>query len=101
MSDSLVIGASGLVGGYLLRRLQQEGEAVTGTYYGSPFPGGTALDICCLEQTLLAIKQSHPGCIYLAAALPNVDYCEHHPAESYRINVCGTVNVARAASELG
>lgn len=90
MADALIIGASGLVGGELMRQLP---DAV-GTYHQHS-PGGNLhrLDIAdwvAIDRLMSVVK---PKTVYLCAALTHVDYCETHPDESYAVNVQGVKHV--------
>lgn len=91
--SSLVIGASGLVGGHLLRILNDRGARVEGTYRGHSAPGLSPLNICDAEAVRACIELTQPEVIYLPASLTNVDYCELHPDESFAVNVQGVRNV--------
>lgn len=94
---TLVIGASGLVGGALRTAFP---EAV-GTCFRNPSPGLRPLDITDAAAVQALVTEVDPALILLPAAQPNVDRCETEPAESERINVEGTHNVATAAARAG
>ncbi len=95
---ALVIGASGQVGGALLRLLGERGEPVVGTYRSRPMPGLEPLDVTDADAVRELVERSRPQIIYLPAALTAVDYCETHPDEAWRSNVEAPASVARAAA---
>ncbi len=101
MMRALVVGASGFVGGYLRRILTERGHQVWGTYHSSLFPGLVPLDIADREATLTLVADLGPDVIFHPAAVPDVDWCETFPAESYRVNVVGLGNVLEAARRQG
>ena len=94
---ALVIGASGLVGGALLRSLRASGHDVTGTYRGRPAPGLLPLDVGDPARVQRVVADARPDVVFLTAALTAVDYCEDHEEEARAINVEGP----RAAGEAG
>ncbi|NIA06542.1 MAG: sugar nucleotide-binding protein [Actinobacteria bacterium] len=94
---SMVIGATGLVGSWLMSNLP---EGTLGTYYSQPSPGYTHLDIRDSQAVDKLICSAQPVVIYCPAARPGVDFCEEHPQESYAINVAGIENVARSARKI-
>lgn len=96
----LVIGASGLVGAALLRELSQLGEAV-GTFHRNPVDGLIPLNITDTDAVECLIQKLAPQIVVQPASLTNVDYCETHPKQAWRINVQGTRNVAAAVARLG
>ncbi len=96
--DILVVGASGFVGGALLRAY---GRRAIGTYWHSATPGLERLDMCDAAAVDALVDRLQPRIIIHPAAQPNVDRCESEIDESYRVNVTGTVNVARAARRTG
>ncbi len=49
------------------------------------------------EDILRMLQDAHPDVIIHAAALTNVDYCETHEEEAFRVNGEGTRNLAEAA----
>jgi len=92
----LVIGASGFVGGYLLRHYSAKHE-VYGTYFDAknkPF-----LDITSRKDVAAMIKQIEPDVIFLAAAYTDVNGCEANPEKSYDVNFLGAKNVAEASKK--
>ncbi len=46
-------------------------------------------------------SQIRPEVVIDTAALTNVDYCENHQGEAWRVNVDGSENIARLCSEFG
>jgi len=54
------------------------------------------------EQRVDAVfNKVRPDLVYHAAALKHVPLMEEHPDEAFRVNVLGTLNVARAARKYG
>jgi dTDP-4-dehydrorhamnose reductase len=94
----LIVGASGFVGGELLREFTDE---AVGTYYHTPRAGLLRLDITDAAAVTELVGRLRPAIIIHPAAQPNVDRCESEVEESYRVNVAGTRNVARAARDVG
>lgn len=74
---ALVIGASGLVGGALLRNL---GSGSIGTYRSRPRPNLRQLDATNRSAVAELIQEANPNVIFFPAANPNVDWCERDPA---------------------
>lgn len=54
-------------------------------------------DITDKDSILSFIEKTNPKVIVHAASIGNVDYCETHPDEAYKVNVRGTENVIKAA----
>lgn len=94
---TLIIGASGLVGG----ALRSVFPDAVGTYFHNAAPDLVPLDIADPAAVTATIARVAPELILLPAAQPNVDRCETEPEESERINVTGTRNVAEAAARVG
>jgi len=98
----LVIGATGLVGNALLRAWTARGADVAAATYHCHASGGfLQLDMQDVPRVRELLARHRPGVVAVPAANPFVDYCEQHPAETRRVNVDGTLNVARACRELG
>lgn len=98
----LILGASGLVGGNLLRYLKENYNwNAIGTYFSYP-----AKD--CLFFNTLEIndvnnfdyKKLNPEVIVHCGALTWVDYCEDHEEESYLKTVVSTANSIAIAKEM-
>ncbi|MCR4296621.1 MAG: SDR family oxidoreductase, partial [Elusimicrobia bacterium] len=97
----MVIGGTGLVGNALLRTwTERDAEVAAATYHCHPSGGFLQLDMQDEEKVRTFLKAHRPAVVAVPAANPFVDYCELHPEETRRINVDGTLNVARACREL-
>lgn len=101
MKKCLVIGASGLVGEHLANSLIEMGIETITTYNTVRVPNAEQLDIRQASGVLALVKKIEPDIIFLPAALTNVDYCESHPEQSYRINIVGVKNVVDASNRIG
>ncbi len=97
MSRSLIIGASGQVGGHLANELTELNREFTVSHYHSSIENSILLDICNKENVFRWIETINPSIIYFPAAIANVDYCEQNPDKSYKINVQGVENIVEAA----
>jgi len=98
----LVIGGTGLVGNALVRAWAAAGDAVAAaTYHCHPSSDFRQLDMQDEDAVRRAVAETRPDVVAVPAANPHVDYCELHPAETRRVNVDGTLNVARAAAAAG
>jgi dTDP-4-dehydrorhamnose reductase len=87
-----VIGASGLLGKYLLREWKTD-EVI----------GLTSRDVDIRDPNRVRqiVQSSHPDWIILAAAYTDVDGCEANPDLAFLTNCAGAVNVAEAARNAG
>jgi len=96
-----VIGASGLIGRALVRVLEKNQYQVRGNYCAHPANGLTELDITDASQVHDWFRATAPQMVFLTAALTDVDYCEDHPEEAFRVNTEGARSVAREAARCG
>jgi len=100
----LVIGGSGLLG-YKVAELAVEKFQTFATYNFRP----TELDGCNFfkldktdkNSTLTLINRLRPNVVIDTSALHNVDYCETHRDEAWKVNVEGTRNIAEACKDVG
>lgn len=59
------------------------------------------LDLSSPDDVCRLLDLYRPDWVVLTAALSNTGYCAAHPDESERVNLWGTVNVARACRQTG
>lgn len=85
----LVTAATGMLGSSLCDVLKEDGHTVLGFSHAE-------LDVCDTERVLRTINESSPDAVMHLAALTDVDYCETHPEDAYRVNALGAWNVAIA-----
>lgn len=97
---TLVVGASGLVGNYIMERFSSEGLRVTGTYHTSPGENATVqLSKTDKRAVSRLISKENPDLIIDAAAFHDVDECEKQRDKAWTVNATGTRNLAVAAAE--
>ena len=95
----LVIGASGFIGHYLLRRLRQNSDyEVTGTY-NARVPQDIdqswyRLEITDHQRLERVFSQARPDVVVVLAAIADVGTVERAPAMVTEVNVDGTAQVA-------
>ena len=100
----LVIGGSGLLGYKVAKMASNEHETfLTYNYRFIQIEGCTALklDKCDRKAVFELLEKINPDVVIDTAALHNVDYCETHPEEAWKVNVEGTRNVAEACKKVG
>lgn len=91
----LVIGSQGLLGSEAVRILSQEKSfLVKGTSHQE-------LDITHGMETAIWLERFHPDFVIHCAALSNVDYCETHPEETFKVNSEGVRNLCLPLAENG
>lgn len=91
---ALVVGASGLVGGALLRKL---GDPAVGTYHERHRPGLTHLDVRDGSEVADVLGRAAPDVIFYPAANANVDWCERNPAAAEEANFLPVYVIQRVA----
>jgi len=100
----LVIGGSGLLG-FKLAELAVDQFETHATYNFRPVKlegcNFVKLDKTLRDDTLAIVKRVKPDVVIDTAALHNVDYCETHRDEAWRVNVEGTRNVVDVCKEIG
>jgi len=99
----LVIGGSGLLG-FKVAQLAMEEFEIFATYNFRPVEldgcDSFKLDKTDRNGTLALLKKIRPDVVIDTAALHNVDYCETHQEEAWKVNVDGTRNVADACRDV-
>jgi len=91
---SLIIGASGLVGGYLYKRFSALEEAV-GTAFPEKQRDFLFLDIRDASALRKLFLEYKPQIVLCPAAISNVEFCQEHPDESRSVNIEGLSNVIK------
>jgi dTDP-4-dehydrorhamnose reductase len=98
MRSLLVTGASGFLGWHVCQHLSSDWQIV-GTYHHHPITltyGRTlALDLTDAEALATCWEQIKPDAVLHTAAISKVNHCQQHPALSERVNVVGSVELAK------
>lgn len=89
----LITGSSGFLGSRLAYYLKDKYELL--------LPSHTELNVSREEAVRTYMEEHRPDVVIHCAALSNTWYCEQHPEESHRVNVQGTVRVAKACKLTG
>lgn len=100
----LVIGISGLTG-YKVASLASSVLSVHGTYnyrrVNLDHVITHPLDVTNFESVDRLVSDLRPDIIVNTSALHNVDYCETHPDENFRVNSHAVRNLAEISRKLG
>ena len=69
--------------------------------YDLLLPSHSELNISHEESVRAYLEEHRPEAVIHCAALSNTWYCEQHPEESHKVNVQGTVRIAKACKLTG
>lgn len=94
---SLVTGALGFVGRYLVAHLRSCGDEVLEMDLSGPLP----VDVTDRDAVSLTLSEHHPDAVYHLAAFTHVGASWNDPLRVIRINVEGTLNVLDACTSSG
>jgi len=83
-------GGSGFVGGWLLRHLAETGDTTVGQ--------DPEVDVTDAAQLSTDLRAASPEVVYHLAALTHVGRSWTEPAETFRVNAMGTLNLLEAAA---
>lgn len=100
----LVIGATGLIGDKIYKKLTEikvqskKNEFISeleimGTYCTIPVDGLMQLNIINTESVENIFKDFKPNIVIQPAAVSNVEFCEEYPIEAAKINIDATKNI--------
>lgn len=98
MERLFITGGSGLLGSKF-NRFADDYEVIT-TYNSNPRENAVKLDITDGKDVRDKIESLTPDLVVHSAALTNVDYCEDHQEEAYKINAQATLNIAEACKKV-
>ena len=106
MINGMIVGCNGQLGTELAQQLtsgQSELGAVPQLYHGIALTclDVPQIDITNLAATIALVEQYRPDVIWNCAAYTNVDGCETHEDDAYRVNALGARNLAIAAERIG
>ncbi len=108
MKRILICGANGLLGQRLALMLssQTEYEVLHTSHHRSFVFDNRLLDYTQLDITRKSdvkslVSSFHPDVIMNAAAATNVDWCETHREEAWKVNVVGVEHLIEAARKVG
>ena len=108
MKRILICGSNGLLGQRLALMLSSQTDyEVLNTsqersfVYDDRLFDYTQLDITKKGDVKSLISSFHPTAILNAAAATNVDWCEAHREEAWKVNVVGVENLVEAARKVG
>ncbi|MBI4973494.1 dTDP-4-dehydrorhamnose reductase [Candidatus Roizmanbacteria bacterium] len=89
----LIIGADGMLGGSLLAQLKKKDITLFAFSHTKKTRDLTPLEITDHEQVRNIVVSNKPDIIIHLAALTNVDYCESHEDEAFKVNYEATKNI--------
>lgn len=89
----LITGSSGFLGSRLALYYKEKFDLL--------LPSHCELNVSREEAVKEYMEENNPEIVIHCAALSNTGYCEQHEEESHRVNVQGTVRVAKACKQIG
>ena len=89
----LITGSSGFLGCRLAYYFREK--------YDLLLPLHSELNVSCEGAVRAYMEEHRPEVVIHCAAVSNTWYCEQHPDESHRVNVQGTVRIAKACKLTG
>ena len=101
----LITGASGLLGASLVALARERGLDVAGLYHRHAvnISGAIsyAVDLTDASATRKIFDRLKPAIVIHCAAETNVDWCQEHPDDAFRMNVTASAGVAANSASTG
>jgi dTDP-4-dehydrorhamnose reductase len=94
----LVLGASGFIGGYLVKHLSSAGHVITGTYYERPQNGLVKMDLLDATSLKLFLTTTQPELVIFLSGTKDVARCEKEPGYAVDLNVQAVRNYLLACT---
>lgn len=91
MKTSILFFGAGFIGSHLIEWHRSRGVCVV----------VARRDVTDLNAVRTVVRQHRPACIVNCAGKTDIDWCESHRNEAYRVNTLGAWNLAVAAAEVG
>lgn len=88
----MITGATGFLGSRIANYYSKKYEICTPTRY--------EMDITNEEEVLCLFEKERPDIVIHCAAISDVGRCEREPEKSYKINVDGSINIAKASQKV-
>ncbi len=96
-----VIGASGYVGRHLWQAYRAQFPDCVGTAFSGTATGLTRFDIRDPDIGPLQLEETGHEAVLIASARPMIGDCEKNPAETFAVNVKGTLELLRQLGRTG
>lgn len=94
MSNTVIIGASGFLGSYLLNNLSDQFD-VSGTYYSNPSKNLIQLDISNEAQVKKFMLANKPSRLFICGGITKTDLCERRKQLASEVNIGGVRNITK------
>ena len=95
MIKTAVIGASGYIGGHLIKKYRKTFPDCVGTSFSKSINGLIPFDLRNPNIQDLQLEETGHQSVIISSAMPNVSWCESNHAASYELNVKGTLNLIK------
>lgn len=99
--ETLVIGASGLIGRHLLAAFEARGERCRGTRHAAGAPGLLPLDVRSWGEVGRLFGEMRPRRVLYAAGLHGERFVREGAEAAHAVNVLGVHHVTLEANRIG
>lgn len=99
MIKTVIIGASGFIGGHLLKSYRRQFSDCVGTSFSHPQQDLIPFDIRSPDLSKLRLEEKGYKAIILAAAKSRIEYCENEKEKALQVNICGMKKLVEQLSK--